>query len=555
MQTGTIKQQEFASPYRLMERREFLRFAGYGAMASLIGSVGLLDGCPVNGRGVGAGKHNSGEGIFTAGNDFNPDVEIALQAIVSEASLLPDRKTRVWTYRGQVLRGDASALEVVPNSYLGPIMHLRRGQKVRIQFTNNLPEASIIHWHGLHVPAAMDGHPRFVVGSGKTFVYEFEVRNRAGTYWYHAHPHDRTGAQIYRGLAGVLIVSDDEESKAGLPTGEFDIPLVIQDRTFDDDNQLVHLQGGMMSRMVGFLGDRTLVNGHADFTLPFATRVYRLRLLNASNSRIYKLAWSDGQSLTVIGTDGGLLEKPLKRSYVTLAPAERVELIADFRNYPVGSELELRSLEFAGADNGMMGGMGMMGRGGMMGSQSPPNGVPLTVLKVKVTRKEPETSVLPEKLSTVSRHKLQDAVNRSYPRGFRLSMQRMNWLINGRTFQMEEAAADETVKMNTLEAWEFVNQTSGMGMMGRMSMAHPMHIHAGQFQVIERQIAPEFADGWETVRRGYVDEGWKDTVLVMPGERVRLLLRFEDYPGLFLYHCHNLEHEDMGMMRNYLVVE
>ena len=181
----------------------------------------------------------------------------------------------------------------------------------------------------------------------------------------------------------------------------------------------------------------------------------------------------------------------------------------------------------------------------MMGSGAElPNGAGFLILRVKVNRQEKETRVLPQRLSTIYRDRLADAVNRENPRRFHLVMRHMTWTINGRTFRMREVAGDEKVRLNTLEVWEFINEGNGMGMMGGMSMPHPMHLHGMQFQVLSRR----------GVRHdGYVDEGWKDTVLLMPGERIRLLVRFGDYPGLFLYHCHNLEHEDMGMMRNYLI--
>jgi FtsP/CotA-like multicopper oxidase with cupredoxin domain len=386
----------------------------------------------------------------------------------------------------------------------------------------------------------MDGHPRYVIAPGDSYIYEFEVRNRAGTYWYHPHPHGITGPQVYGGLAGLFLVSDDEEKAAGLPDGDFDIPLVIQDRLFDHRNQLVYLSGNRMEQMTGFLGDWILVNGQPDFSLPVASRAYRLRLLNGSNSRIYKLAWQDGFPLTIIGTDGGLLEKPLQRRYVMLGPGERLELWADFSKYPVGSELALVSLPFdAGAIGGRRMGRGMMGAGTVL-----PNGAGFSILKVNVNRQEQQSDVLPQRLTTINRYRRQDAVNWEYPRRFQLVMQHMAWTINGRTFRVQEVAGDEKVRLNTLEVWEFINAGGGMGMMGGMNMPHPMHLHGMQFQVLERQ----------GVRHsGYVDEGWKDTVLLMPGERIKILVRFADYPGLFLYHCHNLEHEDMGMMRNYLV--
>ena len=193
---------------------------------------------------------------------------------------------------------------------------------------------------------------------GRTFlIYEFEVKNRAGTYWYHPHPHGQTGHQVYGGMAGLFLVSDEEERAAGLPAGELEIPLVIQDRTFDRENQLVYLPGGMMDRMNGLMGDTILVNGRPEYTLSVATRVYRLRLLNGSNARIYRLAWGDGTPLTVIGTDGGLLKTPVERKSLIMGPGERVDLWADFSRYATGSTPELVSLPVQGL--GM--GRGMMG--------------------------------------------------------------------------------------------------------------------------------------------------------------------------------------------------
>jgi FtsP/CotA-like multicopper oxidase with cupredoxin domain len=275
-----------------------------------------------------------------------------------------------------------------------------------------------------------------------------------------------------------------------------------------------------------------------------------LRLLNGSNSRIYKLAWEDGTPLTVIGTDGGLLEKPLQKKYIILAPSERAEIWIDFSQHPIGSEIRLVSLPFAGEGDMM---------GGMMVGASLPQGAPFTVMTVEVAEKANSSTKLPEKLSSISRYKVTDSVNNRSPRTFKLAMTMGGgWTINGRTFEMTNTASDEIVKLDTLETWEFINQAEGrgrgMGMMGGgMALPHPMHVHGLQFQVVEREIDPAFRGAWETVSDGYLDEGWKDTALTMPGERVKILLKFEDFTGLYLYHCHNLEHEDMGMMRNYRV--
>ena len=487
------------------------------------------------------------------------DFEIGLTARQAQVKLFKGQPTQVWSYQGEVLAGDPQSLQALPDNYLGPIIRARKGQQVRVQFTNNMPEESIIHWHGLRVPDDMDGHPRYAIGPGETHDYEFSVVNRAGMYWYHPHPHGLTGPQVYGGLAGLFIVADDEEAALGLPSGEYDVPLVIQDRTFDANNQLVYLSGGggmgmNMDQMMGFLGDRILVNGRPDFVLPVATRPYRLRFLNGSNSRIYKLGWSDGTPLTVIATDGGLLSKPVQRPYVMLAPAERIELWVDFSGRKVGSELTLQSLEFVGVDSDRMPGGSSGGMGMMHGARALPNGVAFPVMKVRVERESKDRPALPAKLSEIKPYRLEDAVNGKQPRSFGITLNMMNWLINGRQFEMEAVAPDEIVKLNTLEAWEFVNKLNPGHMMESMGMAHAMHLHAGQFQVLERQVLPELRAGWNSVKDGLVDEGWKDTVLLMPGERIKLLMKFEDYPGLFLYHCHNLEHEDSGMMRNFRIV-
>ena len=517
---------------------------------------------------------------------------------------------------------------------------------MRFYFKNDLPETNIIHWHGLHVPQNMDGHPMYDVPAGSGYVYEFQIDNPAGTYMYHAHTHEKTGQQVYKGLAGLIIVSDPDEKALNLPRGEFDQPIVLQDRNFDADNQLVYAQS-MREKHMGFLGDEMIINGKRHFVLPVATRPYRLRLLNGSNSRIYKLGWDDGTALTVIATDGHFLEKPVTRPFVMLAPGERIELWADFSGRKVGSEMVMKSLPFTGAmpghgeggggmmmggmnhggetgpqgggmmggmmnhgggtgpqGGGMMGGMmnhgsgtghqgggmmgGMMNHGGgtgpqgggmmehkaeaaansetkaednqhggmgMMGTSKIPQGSEYALFKVHIMREENVSLPLPQRLTTVERYERAQAENPDNPRSIKISMMRMNWLLNGKEFEMTSASPEETVKMNTMQVIEFDNgysQSMGMGMMS--GLPHPMHLHGQQFQIIERVIRDVRRKVYETVRKGFIDEGWKDVVLVMPGEKVTLLKRFDDYKGLFLYHCHNLEHEEMGMMRNFNVV-
>ncbi len=537
-----------------ISRRHFLRWAGIGA-ASVVtaGSVAALGGCSSSAReGTVAATKTTFPTVMVNATQtpsaFTADVELAIEAVPDQVEIFPGKQTLVWRYRGTVTKGDASHLVEIPGSYLGPIIRARKGEKFRVRFTNRIPQSSIIHWHGLHVPERADGHPRFVIGPGETFVYEFQVNNRAGTYWYHPHPHGNTGPQVYQGMAGLFLISDDEEQGVGLPSGEQDVPLVIQDRTFDSNGQLVYLPGGMMDMMRGFLGDQILVNGKPNFNLSVGTRPYRLRLLNGSNSRIYKLAWSDGAPMTVIGTDGGLLEKPVRRRYITLAPAQRIDLWVDFGKYPTGTKLRLQSLEFsAGASTRMMGGM-------MRGGSSLPNGAKFDVLTVSVDRAESGSETLPSKLSTFTLPTLEQAINGDNPKRFVLEMERGLWTINGRVFEMTAVAKDEIVRLNTTEAWSFENRIGGMGGgMGGMSLPHPMHVHQLQYRIVKREVAPQGRSDWNTLSAGFVDEGWHDTVLVMPAEKATIVMRFEDYPGLFLYHCHNLEHEDMGMMRNFLI--
>lgn len=484
----------------------------------------------------------------------SPDVEIELVARPDTAQIRPGSATNVWRYEARLMKGPAGTLEVVPDSYLGPTIRARTGQRLRVVFRNELPESSIVHFHGLHVPESMDGHPRYVVEPGGDYVYEFDLVNRAGTYWYHPHHHNRTGPQVYRGLAGLFIVSDEEEAELGLPAGSEEIFCVLQDRTFDGDNQLVYLSTHM-EQMSGFLGQTVLVNGRLASGLSLETSAYRLRLLNGSNSRIYKIAVSDGTPLVVIGTDGGLLEHAVRRSSVTIAPGQRVDAILDLSSHPIGARLSLESLSFDAVGQGMGMGMGMgMGRGrgggrGMMsgGGLAPANGEALSIMPLVVERRGSAQFELPGALSRFDSS--WDVPDGLLTRRFTAGMRMMRWRLNGRTFDMETAAADETVALGAKEIWEFDNSASGM-----MAMAHPIHMHGRQFRVLSREVVPSMRAGWQSLESGLVDEGWRDTVLVMPGERVRVLVEFQRYRGLFLYHCHNLEHEDLGMMRNYRVI-
>ncbi len=549
-----------------INRRKFLAKAGAGAAVTMVWP--FFSSC--DSQSTTTAKPELSEG-------FQPDVDLELTATQSKASILTGNKTEVWVFESTLLKGDKNTLQKLEGSYLGPIIKVRKGQKIRIRFKNNLPEETIVHWHGMHVPEQYDGHPQDVIGDGETYIYEYEIMNRAGTYWFHPHPHGRTGPQVYNGLAGLLLVTDEEEEKLNLPKGAFDVPVVIQDRTFDNQNQLIYLDG-QMERMQGFLGDQILINGSASQEISLkAGCTYRMRLLNGSNSRIYKLGWDDGSPMTIFGVDGSLLGSPKELPYLMLGPAKRVDLWLDLRDKDEGTVLTMKSLSFP--LDGMSG--GMMGDGMMDGVVCKlPHGSEFEVFSVKLADSGSNSAELPARLVNYQPLDPSTATNLNSPRQFAFNMGHMELTINGRTWETTEVADQEIVKLGTTEVWELINgdgmmsnddgggMMDGHGMMGdggmmggdsgmmgnMMQMPHPVHIHQLQFNILERNVDGMDPGLWDAIKEGFVDEGWHDTILLMPGMSAKVIMQFKDFKGLFVYHCHNLEHEDMGMMRNFKIV-
>lgn len=541
-------------------RRRFLQYSLIGSAAAALPNFIHAQTIPIK---------------TSASPNFHADVEIEFTAQPAQIKILPQgANTHVFKYDAKLISGPVQTLQQIPGSYLGPTLNFVKGQKVRIFFSNNLSEPSIIHWHGMHVPQKSDGHPMYAIEPGQRFVYEFEVVNRAGTNFYHSHTHELTATQVYKGLAGLLTVTDDQEQGLALPQGEYDLPLVLQDRNFNRQNQLQYPHG-MHSRMMGFLGSKILVNGRTQNLFEVKSRAYRVRVLNGSNSRIYKLAWDDGTPLTAIGTDGGLLAKPETRPYIMLAPAERVDLWLDFSGRPVGTKLVMRSLSFSGAmppmfermmggnrsgGMGRMRGMGRMHGGGMgMMTGGIKQGGEFAIATFKVTQQTDDSPTLPKHLVTIPRllEKHTNNVNKPIPIG--LSMAPMSPRINGKSFSMDRVMDYEKVELGSIKKIKiFHERGSGHGMMGGMGgmgmmMAHPVHLHGQQYQILSRNMEGMSQSSYDSVKDGFIDSGWKDTVLVMPGQEIEIIKPFQDYQGLFLYHCHNLEHEDLGMMRQFYV--
>ncbi|WP_030238172.1 multicopper oxidase family protein [Streptomyces sp. NRRL S-350] len=459
---------------------------------------------------------------------------------VAKLEILPGVKTEAWTYGG---------------SFPGPTVVTRSGRTAVVKHRNELPVASVTHLHGGHTPADSDGYPvdlllpvgasagaapgaagtqgaagmegmpgmqgmpgmrpaagRDVVGERS---YTYPGKQRAATLWYHDHRMGFTGPGVWHGLAGFHLVQDDAEAALPLPRGERDLPLMIADRSFAADGSFRYpaadptlARPGVTDAYAnGVLGDVILVNGAPWPRLDVDRARYRLRLLNASNARLYRLELdpqpSGGDALVQIGSDGGLLAAPVAHDGIEIAPAERFDVVVDFSRYEPGTQVRL------------------VNRFG--------SGRTAEVMRFDVSSKQvqDDTSV-PDKLVTV------EALDPSAvvaTRDFSFRRSRSDgWTVNGNPYQPGQSIA--TAALGTVERWRFSTD-----------LHHPVHVHLDHFQVASRNGAAP----------GPYDAGWKDTVDLRPAEAVEVLVRFTDYAGTYMLHCHNLEHEDMAMMADFTV--
>lgn len=386
--------------------------------------------------------------------------------------------TMVWGYNSQ---------------FPAPTIVANRGDLASIHLTNGLQQETITHWHGMIVPHDADGHPRQAVPPGGSYQYNFAIDQRACLNWYHPHPHMHTGEQVFMGLAGAFVIRDAEEAALGLPSGSYELPLIIRDVTLDARGNFK-----FSTKSSGFFGQTPLVNGTLSPFVEVDRAVYRLRVLNGCNARVMWLALDSGAPFTLIGTDGGLLPVAVPMQQITIGPAERLDLIVDFRALAEGSTVMLRDvgsgwdlLEFRGT--------------GQAGGGSVPTG--------------PLSSITPLPAPVRERYFSFEGMTR----------------INGQRYDLNRI--DFQVPLGECELWRF--ETNGNG-------PHPVHVHGAYFQVVGRQGGRGRLYPWEA--------GWKDTVLVGDGETVEVLIRFDEFRGLYLIHCHQLAHEDAGMMANFEVV-
>lgn len=408
----------------------------------------------------------------------------------------------------------------VNGPYLGPTLLMQRGDTARLKVINELPQVTSMHWHGMHVPGDMDGGPQREVMPGETWDVEYRVENPAGTYWYHPHPHMLTASQATKGAAGMIIVRDTEEAALDLPRtyGLDDFPVVIQDRRF--------LANGNMPTAP--YGDSVLVNGTPHAYLECPAQVVRLRLLNGANARVFALGLDNGQDLHVIAGDGGLLNAPVATDRLWLSNGERYEVLLDLSGME-GDSLQLMSY---GSELPQT----VPGANNMLWESSWLNGIDFPVLRIRVTAptNDPVTAI-PTTLVDVEPHDEALSVRNRTKALTGNGMVGMGmFMIDGQMFDMD--VINDTIQLGTVEIWEIPNNSN---------MAHPMHIHGVSFFVLERNGVPPPL--WE--------RGAKDVVLVDAGETVKLIMRFDQptngWP--YMYHCHNLLHEDNMMMLQFIV--
>jgi FtsP/CotA-like multicopper oxidase with cupredoxin domain len=425
--------------------------------------------------------------------------EFRLNARSGAAELLPGVSTPTWSYTDG--RYDAG--------YLGPTLRAARGERVRVLVENRLSETTSVHWHGMHLPARCDGGPHQPIGAGRLWQPEWVIDQPAATLWYHPHPHGETEFQVTRGLAGLFYLDDGTNPDLPHRYGVDDIPLILQDRSFDSRGRFV-----MRGRSVtGLLGDKILVNGTYNPHLPATNSRVRLRILNASTARIYYLAFADAREFALVATDCGFLPAPRQIRRLLLSPAERAEIVVKLQP---GDRPVLRSVPW---DLNMI----IPLTNGAGGNDH------LDLLQLRAANSLAERGRLPERLETSPALGLDQVGAR---RTFKLDGRE----INGQ--QMDMSRIDTVVGAGTTELWTVHNTHN---------QPHNFHVHGVAFQII-----PSEATGPDPAL------GWKDTVLLAAGEAVQLAIKFlphADPTTPYMYHCHLMWHEDEGMMAQFTVVD
>ncbi|MEM1130444.1 MAG: multicopper oxidase CueO [Pseudomonadota bacterium] len=459
----------------------------------------------------------------------------------------------------QVLPGQMTPSYGINGPYLGPAVRVKRGERVVMAVTNHLPEPTTMHWHGLKIPGDVDGSPYTVIDQGATWHAPLTIDQPAATCWFHPHYYPTTAEQVIKGLAGLFLIEDDEEAALGLPSnwGVDDIPLILQDRRFNADGSFFE-RFNLASVTTGYVGDTMLVNGAPYPVADCAEGWLRLRLLNGSNARSYRLGLSDGRAFYVVASDGGLLPEPVERTELMMYAGERYEILVDARDGaafdlvtrpvnqmamtlpPFDAELPLVTLRPNGPD----------GTGNLPDTlvAVPPlvSGLPASSLDLEMDMNmdaEGMAAFMKTGLMEMTKSGKTDpsvvaAVTKLIVEGpaLPLKTQLSANAINGKPFEV--GVVPYSAPIHTDLRWTLSEGTD--------RMLHPIHIHGCQFRLITidgKPPPPHMA-------------GWKDIAPVSQGGKVEIQIRF-DHPATkdapFMAHCHILEHEDSGMMTNFAV--
>jgi FtsP/CotA-like multicopper oxidase with cupredoxin domain len=466
-----------------------------------------------------------GLGVAVGGASLLPvfDVVEALQAQESTGVTVPPFTTRMpvpATLRPAWTSGDVDAYhlalrpataEILPGvrtevmsyggSYVGPTIRARSGRRVQVRYKNQLPMAANVHLHGGRVTQDSDGFPTDLIQPGSSAVYEYPNRQPGATLWYHDNTHMMAAEHMYRGLQGLYLLEDADERRLGLPGGEYDVPIMLNDAHFDDNGQLFYGLADAYNRTT------ILANGKPVPYFPVRARKYRLRLVNASIWRYFRLSLA-GRPLTQIASDGGLLPAPVRLDEVVISPGERIEVVVDFGDDAPGTQLVLDDLAGAGS----------VGAG--------------PVLRFDVTSRARDTSRVPDRLRPLPDQPTAAVTERRFDVAHTESPP--VFTINGKPFDPNRI--DATIKRGATEDWLVHNLDTHVGPPG--GLHHNFHMHSTRFQVVDRDGKPP----------GPGESGLKDTVHVAPGETVRLRATFDGYLGRFAFHCQTIQHSHMGMM-------
>jgi FtsP/CotA-like multicopper oxidase with cupredoxin domain len=390
--------------------------------------------------------------------------------------------------------GQPTAVRTFGGQFVGPTIRARTGTPVEVTYTNQLDVESNVHLHGGHNAHADDGYPMDLINPGQSRTYHYPNRQQGATLWYHDHAHGLEAENVYRGLHGFYILDDDAERGLNLPSGQYDVPIMLRDIQLDANGAMVY---------PSIAPDRTtiLANGVVTPFFPVAARKYRFRLLNSSNERQFRLTLG-GAAMTQIASDGGLLPASVPRTELLIGSAERVDIVVDFSQVPVGSHLVLKDITGP-------------------------------VLRFDVTRTAPDTSRVPatlRPLPALGTATVQREVTLRFDDSGNVG------LVNNQAYDPDRV--DFQVKRGATEIWTVRNTDTVWG------APHTFHLHLEEFRVLDRNGGPPGPD----------DAGRKDTVFLGPGEWVRVQTTFTDYVGKYVFHCHFLDHSSIGMMAQMEIV-